>query len=293
MSRENIFNILPDEVINLILSEISYNDLKSVNRSSQAMRGIIRENNLIENKLIEFQRFLNKIDLRGWTEINNNFSNDYFNVIYKNNEVNIQIKRDNILNYRLQVNEFKIYINKFKLVIIEPNIIHIFTYSDWFSKIYHRFDIQKYSTENLIKIFLNIHEILLIFKKEENEGDESINTEEKKDNYMLKLKEKESVSFSIDYFDNLFIIYNEANKYYLALYNKFGVYDILYNEGRGWMLCLSYPQLIDESLDLVAEIRIFLNNNHLDENAYKEIKKIIEEIDKNIKQYMKFHYGEE
>lgn len=170
MSEQNIVEILPDDVINLILGEMSYNDLKSVDRTSQAMRCIIRENKLIENKLIELQKFVDKIDLRGWQKIDNNFSNKYFRITYKNNKINIRKNSEKnqeeiddqeeiVDEHEIVVNEFQIYINKSRAVIIENNIIHLFCFYEFLDSDYKNFDLQKYQTENIIKIILGKNRI--------------------------------------------------------------------------------------------------------------------------------------
>lgn len=287
MNKQNIVEILPDDVINLILGEISYNDLKSVNRSSQAMRGIIRENKLIENKLIELQKFVDKIDLRGWQKIDNYFSNEYFNISYKNNKINIRKNSEENQEetddqegvedeHEIVVNEFQIYINKSRAVIIENNTIHLFYFSGWSASEYNKFDLQKYSIENIIKIILDINRIFIIFEDEE------------KETYMLSLKIIDN-KYVLYHFDEFFIISRlEQDTYlFLRIYNEFGVNIILEHNGKGWRQLSSYSNHLNNSLNIIYEIQTILNSGIVDQNSYEKIDELVKEINENMREYYK------
>lgn len=246
----SILDVLPDEIIAIILSKVSYNDLLMIRTTNKEIKKIVDDNILIENKYKKLDKFIDKIDLRGWKKVLKG-KNNYFSILYKDNM--IKIIEDNMI--KINVDEFYIYSIKSMLAIIENKIIHLVFKSNYGKIEYYRYvikDFYKYTIKDINKIILTDVKIYLILN----------------DNRIM-LESFNRCSYKIKYIDDNFILYKIENKnvYKLIVYNEFGVFCILQSpySKYNWELLDSYPQCIDPTLcKIFDDIKNYLNFDRFD-----------------------------
>jgi hypothetical protein len=269
----SILDVLPDEIIAIIFSKVSYNDLLMIRTTNKEIKKIVDDNRLIENKYKKLDKFIDKIDLRGWKKVLKG-KNNYFSILYKDNM--IKIIEDNMIKIEINVNEFYIYSIKSMLAIIENKIIHLVFKSNYGKIEYYRYvikDFYKYTIKDINKIILTDVKIYLILN----------------DNRIM-LESFNRCLYKIMYIDDKFILYKIDNKnvYRLVVYNEFGVFFILqssYNK-YNWELLDHYPQCIHPTLHKIfGDMKNYLNFDHFD-----KVNELVEVINENIRKWYNTTY---
>ena len=161
---------LSDDPIYLILSQLQLSDLKSVNGTGKFLRNIIKENQLFINNFTEFERFIDKIYLEGWTllEIKDKYEDKYFDLEINDNILTINNSGNNEKDYKLKDNYY-MYIKNRQILIISNEELKLFSSEKMYtsSSIYYSvFDgvlkIRNY--DHIGKIFIEDEYIFIVYK---------------------------------------------------------------------------------------------------------------------------------
>lgn len=161
---------LSDDPIYLILSQLQLSDLKSVNGTGKFLRNIIKENQLFINNFTEFERFIDKIYLEGWTllEIKDKYKDKYFDLEINDNILTINNSGNNEKDYKLKDNYY-MYIKNRQILIISNEELKLFSSEKMYtsSSIYYSvFDgvlkIRNY--DHIGKIFIEDEYIFIVYK---------------------------------------------------------------------------------------------------------------------------------
>lgn len=156
--------------ISLILTQLQLNDLKSVNGTGKFLRNIIKENQLFINNFTEFERFIDKIYLEGWTllEIKDKYKDKYFDLEINDNILTINNSGNNEKDYKLKDNYY-MYIKNRQILIISNEELKLFSSEKMYtsSSIYYSvFDgvlkIRNY--DHIGKIFIEDEYIFIVYK---------------------------------------------------------------------------------------------------------------------------------
>lgn len=88
VQKLNLFD-LDDDSIASILFKLGLTDLKSTTLTNKKIRNIVKENQIFQKNFTQLDRFVEKIDLRGWIKLQfeDVYKDRYFNLKISGNEL--------------------------------------------------------------------------------------------------------------------------------------------------------------------------------------------------------------